>query len=145
MYDFQYQRPPSLVQRRHTVGVRCRLDYQGNVVEPLDESSVEEAARYLVEEQGVRSIAVCFLHSFRDPAHERRTAEIVRKCYPDVKVSISTDIVREYREYERTSTTVIDAYIRPIFERYVGDAGAGAEAQAASPGDFRSCGQAAAR
>jgi N-methylhydantoinase A len=120
MYDFQYQRPPSLVQRRHTVGVRCRLDYQGNVVEPLDESSVEEAARYLVEEQGVRSIAVCFLHSFRDPAHERRTAEIVRKCYPDVKVSISTDIVREYREYERTSTTVIDAYIRPIFERYVG-------------------------
>jgi N-methylhydantoinase A len=121
MYDFQYQRPPSLVQRRHTVGVRCRLGYQGNVVEPLDEASVEEAARYLVEEQGVRSIAVCFLHSFRDPAHERRTAELVRKCYPDVQVSISTDIAREYREYERTSTTVIDAYIKPIFERYVGE------------------------
>jgi N-methylhydantoinase A len=121
MYDFQYERPPSLVQRRHTVGVRCRLDYQGNVVEPLDEASVEEASRYLVEEQGVRSIAVCFLHSFRDPAHEQRTAELVRKAYPDVKVSISTDIVREYREYERTSTTVIDAYIRPIFERYVGE------------------------
>jgi N-methylhydantoinase A len=121
MYDFQYQRPPSLVQRRHTVGVRCRLDYQGNLVEPLDEDSVRQAARYLVDEQGVRSIAVCFLHSFRDPAHEQRTAEIVRKSYPGVTVSISTDIVREYREYERTSTTVLDAYIRPIFECYVGE------------------------
>ncbi len=121
MYDFQYQPPPSLVRRRHTVGVRCRLDYQGNVIEPLDEDSVREAARYLVEEHGVRSIAVCFLHSFRDPAHEQRTAEIIRKTYPGVTVSISTDIVREYREYERTSTTVLDAYIRPIFERYVGE------------------------
>jgi N-methylhydantoinase A len=121
MYDFQYQPPPGLVRRRHTVGVRCRLDYLGNVVEPLDEEGVREAARHLVEEQGVRSIAVCYLHSFRDPSHEQRTAEIVRKCYPGVTVSISTDIVREYREYERTSTTVLDAYIRPIFERYVGE------------------------
>lgn len=121
MYDFQYERPPSLVQRRHTVGVRCRLDYQGNVVDVLDEESVRRAARYLVEEQGVRSIAVCFVHSYRDPSHEQRTAEIIRKDHPDVTVSISTDIVREYREYERTSTTVLDAYIRPIFERYVGE------------------------
>jgi N-methylhydantoinase A len=121
MYDFQYERPPSLVQRRHTVGVRCRLDYQGNVVDVLDEQSVRRAARYLVEEQGVRSIAVCFVHSYRDPSHEQRTAEIIRKDHPDVTVSISTDIVREYREYERTSTTVLDAYIRPIFERYVGE------------------------
>jgi N-methylhydantoinase A len=121
MYDFQYERPPSLVQRRHTVGVRCRLDYLGNVIEPLDEDSVLDAARYLVEDEGVQSIAVCYLHSFRDPAHEQRTAELVRKAYPDVTLSISSDIVREYREYERTSTTVLDAYIRPIFERYVGE------------------------
>lgn len=121
MYDFQYERPLGLVQRRHTVGVRGRLDYLGNVVEPLDEEGVREAARYLVEDQGVRSIAVCYLHSFRDPVHEQRTAEIVRKTYPGVTVSVSTDVVREYREYERTSTTVLDAYIRPIFERYVSE------------------------
>lgn len=121
MYDFQYERPPGLVQRRHTAGVKCRLDYQGNVVEELDEQSVRDAARTLVEEHQVRSIAICFLHSFRDPTHERRAAEIVRAEYPDVTVSISTDIAREYREYERTSTTVLDAYIRPIFERYVGE------------------------
>jgi N-methylhydantoinase A len=118
MYDFQYERPESLVRRAHTIGVRGRLDYKGRVVTDLDEDGVREAARVLVEERGVRSIAVCFLHSFLDPAHERRAAEIVRAAYPDVTVSVSTDIVREYREYERTSTTVLDAYIRPIFERY---------------------------
>jgi N-methylhydantoinase A len=118
MYDFQYERPPSLVARRHTAGVRCRLDYKGRVVEELDPDSVRAAARSLVE-QGVVSIAVCFLHSFLDPSHERAAARIIREQYPQVSVSVSTDIVREYREYERTSTTVLDAYIRPIFERYV--------------------------
>ena len=119
MYDFKYERPPSLVKRRWTAGVPGRLDYKGNVVEQIDEDAVRAAARRLVEEQEVESIAICFLHSFRDPSHERRAAEIVRAAYPDVTVSVSTDIVREHREYERTSTTVLDAYIRPIFERYV--------------------------
>jgi N-methylhydantoinase A len=119
MYDFKYERPPSLVKRRWTAGVPGRLDYKGNVVEQLDEDAVRAVARTLVEEQGVESIAICFLHSFRDPTHERRAAEIVRAAYPEVTVSVSTDIVREHREYERTSTTVLDAYIRPIFERYV--------------------------
>lgn len=119
MYDFQYQRPESLVRRAATIGVRGRLDYRGRVVEELDPDGVREAARVLVEEQGVRTIAVCFLHSYLNPEHERRAAEIIREAYPQVTVSVSTDIVREYREYERTSTTVLDAYIRPIFERYV--------------------------
>ncbi|WP_432839865.1 hydantoinase/oxoprolinase family protein [Dactylosporangium sp. CA-092794] len=119
MYDFQYERPPSLVKRRHTAGVRGRLDYKGRVVEELDRDSVLTAARELVEVQGVRSIAICFLHAFLDPAHERAAAAIIRERYPDVSLSLSTDIAREYREYERTSTTVLEAYIRPIFERYV--------------------------
>jgi N-methylhydantoinase A len=119
MYDFKYERPPSLVKRRWIAGVPGRLDYKGRVVTELDEDGVREAARRLVEEHEVESIAICFLHSFRDPTHERRAAEIVRESFPDVAVSISTDIVREHREYERTSTTVLDAYIRPIFERYV--------------------------
>jgi N-methylhydantoinase A len=119
MYDFRYERPPSLVKRRFTAGVRGRLDYKGSVVEELNEDDVRAAAHELIEVHGVESIAICFLHSFRDPAHERRAAALVRSAYPQVTVSISTDIVREHREYERTSTTVLDAYIRPIFERYV--------------------------
>ncbi|MEV6928906.1 hydantoinase/oxoprolinase family protein [Dactylosporangium sp. NPDC051485] len=119
MYDFQYERPPSLVKRRHTAGVKGRLDYKGRVVEDLDAESVLAAARELVEVQGVRSIAICFLHAFLDPSHERAAAALIRERYPDVSLSLSTDIAREYREYERSSTTVLEAYIRPIFERYV--------------------------
>ncbi|WP_431727003.1 hydantoinase/oxoprolinase family protein [Verrucosispora sp. TAA-831] len=119
MYDFQYQRPPSLVQRRFTAGVRGRLDHRGRVVEDLDPASVRAAARTLVVDHQVTSIAICFLHSFLDPTHEREAARLIREEFPEVSLSLSTDIVREYREYERTSTTVLEAYIRPIFERYV--------------------------
>ncbi|WP_066367403.1 hydantoinase/oxoprolinase family protein [Herbidospora mongoliensis] len=129
MYDFQYERPESLVRRRHTAGVRGRLDYRGRVVEDLDPDSVRAAARTLVEEHGVHGIAVCFLHSYLNPAHEREAAAIIREAYPQVSLSLSTDIVREYREYERTSTTVLEAYIRPIFESYVDELEAGLAAR----------------
>ena len=119
MYDFQYERPESIVRRRDTVGVVGRLDYKGHELEPLDEDGVREAARFLVERQGVEAVAICFLHSYRNPEHERRAAELVRSLYPQVEVSASFEILREYREYERTSTTVLDAYIRPIFVSYV--------------------------
>jgi N-methylhydantoinase A len=119
MYDFQYERPESLVQRRYTAGVIGRLDYRGRVVQELDPDSVRAAARSLIVDHGVRSIAISFLHSFMDPSHERQAAALIREDFPDVSLSLSTDIAREYREYERTSTTVVEAYIRPIFERYV--------------------------
>ncbi|WBB75846.1 hydantoinase/oxoprolinase family protein [Micromonospora sp. WMMD1128] len=125
MYDFQYQRPESLVRRRFTAGVRGRLDHRGQEVEPLDPESVRAAARTLVVDQQVTSIAICFLHSFLDPSHERAAARLIHEEFPEVSLSLSTDIVREYREYERTSTTVLEAYIRPIFERYVDELEAG--------------------
>ena len=120
MYDFQYEQPTAIVRRRDTVGVGGRLDYRGREIDPLDEEGVRRAAAYLVTEQGVDAIAVCFLHSYRNDEHERRAGEIVRALYPDVEVSVSSELVQEYREYERTSTSVLDAYIRPIFARYVG-------------------------
>lgn len=119
MYDFQYQRPESLVPRRRITGVVGRLDYRGREITPLDEAGFREAAKVLVEEQEVEAVAIAYLFSFRNPAHEQRSAEIIREMYPAVKVSVSSDITREHREYERTSTTVLDAYIRPIFERYI--------------------------
>jgi N-methylhydantoinase A len=119
MYDFQYERPAGLVQRRHTAGVTGRLNHRGEELVPLDEDELRSVARTLVEDEGVISIAICFVHSYLDPTHERRAAELLREWYPQVTVSVSTDIVREYREYERTSTTVLEAYIRPIFEHYV--------------------------
>ena len=91
----------------------------GQVEQPLDENDVIKAIKKLVEELRVEAIAICFLYSYVDPIDEQRVAEIVKELYPDVVVSISSNIAREHREFERTSTTVIDAYIRPIFERYM--------------------------
>ena len=129
MYDFRYQKPASLVKRRHRLGVAGRIDVRGEVVEPLDEAALVDAARQLVE-SGIRSVAVCFLHSYRNPAHEQRAAAVLREAFPDLAVSISSDVTREYREYERTSTTVLDAYIRPIFEAYVNQLDEGLQDQA---------------
>ena len=119
MYDFTYARPEPIVRRRCIAGVKGRIDYKGRVVEELDESGVVDAARRLVEEHEVEAIAICFLFSFIDPSQERRAQALIREACPETKISISSDIAREHREYERTSTTVLDAYIRPIFERYI--------------------------
>ncbi len=120
MYDFQYQRPPLLVRRRHTVGVPGRIDHRGEVVEELDRDAVIEAGRRL-SERGVESAAVCFLHSYANSEHEETAKRILTEAFPNLSVSASVDLVREYHEYERTSTAVADAYIRPILGRYLID------------------------
>jgi N-methylhydantoinase A len=120
MYDFRYRRPELLVKRRHTVGVPGRIDHRGKVVDELDHGAVIEAGR-LLSERGVESVAVCFLHSYANSEHEEAAKSILTKAFPDLSVSVSVDLVREYREYERTSTAVTDAYIRPILGRYLTD------------------------
>ncbi|PHQ37881.1 methylhydantoinase [Halorubrum persicum] len=119
MYDINYQKPESMVPRRRRLGVPGRLNSDGSVVEEIDEGAVEDAATELVEDHGVDSIAICFLHSYQNDQHEQTAADVVRDAYPDVSVSVSSDITGEYREYERTSTAVLDGYIKPIFENYV--------------------------
>jgi N-methylhydantoinase A len=119
MYDIHYQKPETLVPRFRREGVPGRMDAKGEELTPLDEVAVEEAAETLVEEHDVESIAVAFLHSYQNAAHEQRAAEIIRTAYPDVTISVSSDISGELREYERTATTVMDAYIKPIFDSYV--------------------------
>ncbi|MCC7484702.1 MAG: hydantoinase/oxoprolinase family protein [Burkholderiales bacterium] len=120
MYSLEYDVAPPLVPRRMRLGIPGRMNARGEEIQPLDEAAVRAAVKRLVEEWGVRTIAVCYLHAYRNPAHERRTAEIIRAGWPDLAVSVSSDIVREYREYERTSTTVVNAYVQPIFRRYIG-------------------------
>lgn len=120
MYNFSYARPEPLVRRRNRRGVPGRMDYLGRELTPLDESSLLTAATELIEENGLTSLAVCFLHSYANPAHERRAGDLLRAAFPDVAVAVSSDITREYREYERTSTVVLDAYIRPVLHDYLG-------------------------
>jgi N-methylhydantoinase A len=119
MYDLDYRKPPGLVPRRRRIGVPGRITVDGEVAEPLDEAAVRAAATELVDDHGVESIAICFLHSYRNDAHERRAAEVVRSARPGVSVSVSAAVAPEYREYERTSTAVLDGYIKPVFGTYL--------------------------
>jgi len=119
MYDLQYDKPPPLVPRRLRFELRERLDATGAVKQPLDEQQAAAIARRLREE-GVESVAVCLLHCYVNPEHEQRTGAILKKLLGDtVYVSLSSDILPEIREYERTSTAVVNAYIGPIVRHYV--------------------------
>ena len=118
LLDPFYRKPPLLAPQRLTGEVTERLDYAGAVVTPLDEDDVRRAVRDL-RDRGVGSVAVCYLFSFRNGAHEERTAEIIAEEAPDMRVSLSSRALPTIREYPRLSTTVIDAYIGPIMERYL--------------------------
>ncbi len=119
MYNLHYQRGEPLVRRRCTAGVRGRITVDGTEAEALDEAGVIDAVRHLVETQNIEALAVSFLHSYRNPQHEQRAAELIAEQFPDLPVSISSRVAREHREYERMATTALDAYIRPILERYI--------------------------
>ena len=118
LYDLFVDNPPPLVPRVLRREIRERVDSQGAVVTPLDEVSAREAIKALLGEQ-VESLAVAFLFSFLNPAHERRVRELCLTLCPEVSLSISSEVAPEFREYERTSTTVLNAYLQPVVERYL--------------------------
>ena len=117
-YNLFFHRHRPLVPRRLTLEIGERVLASGEVLEPLDGASVEAACRRLAEE-GVEAVAVCFLHSYVNPEHEREAGAIVRRLLPGAYLSLSHRILREYREFERTSTTVVNAYIGPKVGGYV--------------------------
>ena len=112
--------PKMLLTRDRIHEVRERLDQTGKVIEPLDENDVADAVRRLVA-QNVEAAAVCFLFAYANPAHERRAAEIIRAIAPQLYVSLSHEVNPEWREYERTASTVANAYIGPPVSRYLHD------------------------
>jgi N-methylhydantoinase A len=118
LYDMSWTKPVPLVERRWRVEVDERVNAQGQIETPLNEASVERAARFLVDE-GVEAIAVCLLHSYLNSAHEERVKEIVARLAPATTLCISAEVLPVINEYERSSTTVINAYVRPIVERYL--------------------------
>jgi len=119
LYNLQTEKPAPLVPRRLSLEIPERLDYQGNVVLPLDEAAIAEAVGTLRAE-GVDAIAICFLHSYQNPAHEQRARGIVQRLYPEAAISVSSEIAPEIREYWRASTTVTNAYVLPLMQRYLG-------------------------
>lgn len=119
MFNPLYRKPEPVVPRHRRAGIPGRIASDGTELEPLDETAIRDAAAELVEREGVESIAVCLLNAYQNPDHERRVGEVIQDHYPDVSLSRSSDLTREFREYERTSTAVLDAYIKPRFAAYV--------------------------
>lgn len=119
LYNPRYVAPRPLVERYLRFEVDERMGPDGEVIRPLDDASLD-AALEKIRAQDVQAIAVCFLHSYRNPAHERAVGERIRKQFEGVFLSLSVDVLPEYREYERTSTTVINAYVGPTVKHYLG-------------------------
>jgi N-methylhydantoinase A len=117
-YDVNIDLPPPLVPRRLRFPVKERIDARGQVLVPLDEAGLAQFAGRLAAE-GVESVAIGFLHSFTNPAHERRAGEILAERLPGVPITLSSEVSPEMREYERFSTACANAYVQPLIGRYL--------------------------
>lgn len=129
LFDLRIKYPPPLVPRRLRIEVGERVRYDGSIEQPLDEAGVIAAAKKF-RELGVEAVAICFLHAYANPAPEERAAEILREAAPEITVSTSADVFPNMREFERWTTTTLNAFTQPMFDRYVkrledGLAGAG--------------------
>lgn len=118
LYSLFYQPPLPLVSRRLRFEVDERIGANGEVVKLLDEKAVSELIDR-IQTEDIESIAICLLHSYKNDVHERRLGELIRKTFPNLYCSLSVDVLPEIREYERTSTTVINAYLGPIVKKYM--------------------------
>src|SRR3954468_23789361 len=117
-YDLRSPPPEPLVPRERRLGVRERMKADGSAAVPLDARSLEVAIE-TVKKSGANSIAVCFLHAYLNPAHELAAVERLRAAMPDIMVSRSSDVLPQIKEYERVSTTVVNAYVEPVVRRYL--------------------------
>ena len=120
IYDLFYKKPEPVLARRDIIEIDERISGQGEVVEPLDEVVVAaQLAKYLGPGQ-YESVAICLLNAYAEPKHERQLAALVAKQFPDLTITCSADVTREFREYERTSTTTLAAYVQPVIDGYLG-------------------------
>ena len=116
--SYFWVKPDRIVPRDLVRGVDGRLDFTGAEVRPLDEDGARAVARWF-RDQGIDTLGVCFLHAYANPGHEERMREILAEEHPDAVVSVSSEVLREYREYERAMTTLVDAAVKPRLSAYV--------------------------
>lgn len=118
LYNLRFQKQPPFVPREWRYEVTERLNYKGEVTTLLNEAEVKAVAEQLKAE-GIEAVAVCFLHAYANPAHEQSCARLLREALPGLFVSTSSEITKEWREYERTSTVVLNSYVQPITASYL--------------------------
>jgi len=119
LFALQYRKPQRLVPRRDVVEVRERLRWDGSIFDPLHEEDFEPIVAQITEQQ-IKAVAVCFVHAYVNPTHELAARRILKEALPDLSITLSHEVAREWREYERASSAVLNAYIAPIVERYLG-------------------------
>ena len=129
MYDLFFQKPPELVERRLRFELGERLSARGEVLAAVDPNDLTRITRRLQEEK-VESVAVCLLHAYAYPRHEILVGDYLRQHLPEVQISLSSEVLRERKEYERTATTVVNAYVRPVMRGYLAAMRSGMEALA---------------
>jgi N-methylhydantoinase A len=120
MYNPKYHKPPQIVPRNLRFEVTERINSRGEVLVPLDEAELRGIARTL-KKQKVAALAICFLHSFKNSIHERRAREIALEEFPELSIALSSLVAAEHREFERGMTTILNAYLAPVVERWIGD------------------------
>lgn len=118
LYNLTWKKPPALIPRHRVAEIPERVGPRGEVLTPIDLDRVRDSVKNLVA-GGVDSVAVSFLHSYAHPAHEEAVAQLIAAEFPQLHVSLSSQLVREIREFERTSTAVVDAYVKPVVHRYL--------------------------
>lgn len=131
-WDFFTPQPPIIVPRYLRRGIKERTLWDGTIDQPLDEEQLRAELAQLVEKHEVGAIAICFLFSFKNPQNERTAAEIIRRTYPHVFVSASSEVAPQIREYERTCTTVVNAFVGPRLATYLSELGGYLEAKGLS-------------
>lgn len=118
MFDLSWDKPEPLIPRRFRCEVAERIGADGAVITPLDTSQLLKVGAFFHDE-GIESVAVCFINSYRNPDHERAAAAVLREAYPEMAVTSSVSVLPEQREYERTSTTVVNSYVLPVMRDYL--------------------------
>ncbi|WP_436376091.1 hydantoinase/oxoprolinase family protein [Cytobacillus sp. BC1816] len=118
LYNFRYQKPAPFVERYLRMEVEERLNFRGEIIYPLNETQIPSIIEYFKKEK-VEAIAVCYLHSYINPVHEEKTVDLIKHLWPEVSVTASYEITKEWREYERTNTTVLNSYVKPIAASYI--------------------------
>lgn len=119
IYDLEYRKPEPVVERRDSFEITERLLADGSVLIPLDETQVREALVPALRSGQYQAVAICLVNAYINPAHEHRLREMIAAEIPELHVTISSDITREFREYERASTTALSAYVQPVMDRYL--------------------------
>ncbi|MFH1349668.1 MAG: hydantoinase/oxoprolinase family protein, partial [Pseudomonadota bacterium] len=118
LYDIFIEKPRPVIPRYYVWEINERISFDGHIVKEMDEEAVRSIVTELIQ-RGIRSIAVCLLHSYSNPSHEKRIGEIIREMSPEMMVSLSCEVVPHIGEYERTNTTAINAYVMPETRRYL--------------------------